>query len=198
MFRYIETLRMASRAAVLAHKNQFRKNKITPYIVHPASVSQMVLMYDPACYLGAITAWFHDVKEDCGKPEIDLMNTALFESPLSGDEIMQVSNAVDALTKNDNITPRLAKWEDCITRLLSDDAPPFTVLVKICDRIDNLMDMEGFAPGFEKIYIEETDMMIRAIERRLLDRYEQAAFNDLKRLRDYIVERDDITVLANL
>ena len=189
---------MVSHAATIAHKNQFRKNKTTPYIVHPASVAQMVLIYNPTCYLGAITAWLHDVKEDCGIQGCVLMDSALFESELSGDEITDVGKSVDLLTKDDSIPNRTDKWKDCIRRFLSDDAPKFTLLVKICDRIDNLSDMEGFGEVFEGIYIAETDMMIHAIRRRLLDKYEQTAFDDLVRLRNDIVKRDHIKTVTNI
>lgn len=198
MFRYIKSLRIAAHAATDAHNGQFRKNGKTPYIVHPASVAQLVLMYDPTCYLGAVTAWCHDILEDCGLRGSAIYVEALAEMPLTSEEGNQIITAVYALTKNDTISPRGAKMEDCVARLIDDDAPPFTILVKICDRIDNLMDMEGFTSEFEKIYINETDMLIRGIQRRLLTRYEQAAFNDLKRLRNHIVKRDNIPVLTNL
>lgn len=192
MFRYIKSLRMAAHTATIAHAGQFRKNKTTPYIVHPASVAQLVLMYNPECYLGAITAWLHDVVEDCGKKGAEDAYDTITSMPLEPYERLAILHSVEALTKDDTLPNRAIKWEDCLRRFLADDAPQFTILVKICDRIDNLMDMDGFAPGFEKIYIAETDMMIRAISRRLLDKYEQRAFSDLKRLRDVIVERDNI------
>jgi (p)ppGpp synthase/HD superfamily hydrolase len=189
---------MAAHAATIAHDGQFRKNKLTPYIVHPASVAQMVLMYNPTCYLGAITAWCHDILEDCGDRGMAIFIGVKMEMPLVPDESYQIGNAVKALTKDDSLSNRTVKWEDCIRRFIDDRAPPFTILVKMCDRIDNLMDMDGFTPEFKKTYIEETDMMIRAINRRLLNRGEQNAFNDLKRLRNYIAERDNIPVLTNL
>lgn len=187
MLQYIESLRIAAHAATIAHADQTRKNGRTPYIVHPASVAQMVLMYDQTNYLGAIVAWYHDVLEDCGVDGAVIFVDSLNNMLLSASEKSQIELAVDVLTKDDRVSPRNAKWDDCLHRLLAVDAPHVALLVKICDRIDNLMDMDGFSPEFRKLYIEETDQMIRAIERRLLTNPEQAAFNDLKELRNEIV-----------
>ena len=188
----IESIRLAAHAATLAHKKQTRKNGRTPYIVHPATVAQLVLFYDNSCYLGAIAAWMHDILEDCGTQGEHAFFAALMDMPLSESEIYRVRRAVYALTKNNIIPNRAAKWDDSLSRLVADDTPPFTILVKICDRMDNLMDMDEFKPGFEKLYIEETDLLISAIRTKLLSNTERRALGDLQELRDLIVKRDNI------
>ena len=144
---------------------QTRKNNQTPYIVHPASVAQLVSLYGGSPYtLGVVSAWYHDVLEDCGESGKEIFKQSLAHTGLSLQDQMQVQSAVEALTKNDNIHPRSRKLEDAMDRVLSNDTPQFTILVKICDRIDNLMDMDGFKPGFRALYLEETDYMIRRFE----------------------------------
>jgi (p)ppGpp synthase/HD superfamily hydrolase len=192
----IESIRIAAHAATIAHNGLFRKNGTTPYIVHPANVAQMVRLYDNSCHLGVITAWSHDILEDCGENGIRIFDDMIVKlrerNLLTNDGAHRVMDAVDALTKNDAIPNRTAKWVDCIVRLTHEDTPHFAILVKICDRIDNLMDMEGFKPGFEKVYIEETDMLIDAVGKIHLTMEDEAAFYDLRRLRDHIVKRDNL------
>ena len=52
--------------ATEAHKEQYRKDRTTPYITHPAAVANLlkeVPIYDENIIAAA---WLHDVIEDCG------------------------------------------------------------------------------------------------------------------------------------
>ena len=196
--KHIEAIRLAAHAATIAHRNQKRKNERTPYIVHPATVSQLVLLYDNECYLGVISAWMHDVLEDCGEEGERIFNELIVDlrmkNLLTNDESHQVMDAVEALTKNDNIHPRSAKMADCVDRLVDPSTPRFAVLVKICDRIDNLMDMDGFKPGFVRIYMSETDQLIGGLKPmyHTANAAELIALGDLVELRDRIVQRENL------
>jgi (p)ppGpp synthase/HD superfamily hydrolase len=186
MFEATESLRMATETAVFAHRLQFRKNGVTPYIVHPANVAQLVSIYDPGNYNAMIVAWFHDVLEDCGQEGRELFGAFIIDAPMHHTDKTIIYNAVEALTKNDNIVGRTPKWEDCIHRLFDSNTPRIARIVKICDRMDNLMDMNGFTDGFKRIYHTETDMLLEAFINEKTHGHmmtnEMAAFRDLERI----------------
>jgi len=183
---FLESIRMSSKAASVAHDGQFRKytSPPVPYIVHPARVAFLIPYYEPDTYnqTAIIAAWMHDMIEDCGEKGIDLFEDALSRMPLHQVYKKEVSDIVIALTKDDNIHPRAAKWQDAIDKVLDESAPNSALLVKICDRIDNLTDLKGFKEGFVKLYLDETDHFIDEI-RRVGRTWEfRQAFDGLERL----------------
>lgn len=46
----------------MAHAGQFRRDGVTPYIEHPATVAKLLERYDE---ITQAVAWLHDVLEDC-------------------------------------------------------------------------------------------------------------------------------------
>jgi len=180
---YLKSLKIAAETAMEAHKGQCRKYNDAPYVVHPARVAQLVILYDNTEYLGAITAWMHDILEDCGYKGECLVTEALYNMPLKPEQKTDLLLSIQALTKDDNIHPRQAKWDDCILRIINKDTPSFTTLVKICDRIDNLMDMEGFSNEFLKMYLKETEQFITTLRSGYLHTiYEENALHELSEI----------------
>jgi guanosine-3',5'-bis(diphosphate) 3'-pyrophosphohydrolase len=176
--KYLQSLKIAAETAMEAHKGQTRKYNDAPYVVHPARVAQLVLVYDNSAYKGAIIAWLHDILEDCGDKGRELVINSLTNMPLSYESKTEILTSIEALTKNDTIHPRQAKWDDCIIRIIKDDHD-FTKLVKICDRIDNLMDMVGFTKEFIKMYLAETQQLIDALDTNNLSVAEDEALDTL-------------------
>ncbi len=150
-------IKMAADHASRAHRGQFRKDRKTPYITHPARVAGLVAMFHGS-HVAVIAAWLHDVYEDC-TPEW-LMRTDAFVAglPLSGDDRADISAIVDAMTKKNTIKGKAARLTDSLDRIL--DAPPEATLVKLCDRIDNLLDSGDRNGGFTKRYLASTDELI--------------------------------------
>lgn len=58
-------VKKAREFAIKAHEGQKRKFTFAPYIVHPASVAQKVLMSPYADENMVCAAWLHDIVEDC-------------------------------------------------------------------------------------------------------------------------------------
>lgn len=188
--KYIQSIKIATEVAFASHKDQKRKHAETPYVIHPARVSQLVLMYNSSEYLGAITAWLHDVIEDCGPVGHTLFENGTLKMPLTEQEKSQIVSGVYALTKDDNISPRQKKWDDAIKRVMDPNAPRFVRLVKICDRIDNLMDLTGFTKDFVAIYLTETRQFIDVIGSSNFTEPERKALDTLilvykQKLQDY-------------
>ncbi|MHB8052609.1 MAG: hypothetical protein ACYDEZ_04890, partial [Methanoregula sp.] len=84
--------------------------------------------------------------------------------PLPADERRDIAAIVDALTKKNTIPGKAARLSDSLDRIL--DAPPEATLVKICDRIDNLLDSADRNGGFTKRYLASTDEVIDTLSVR--------------------------------
>jgi len=165
-------IKTAADHASRAHKGQFRKDRKTPYIIHPARVAGLVGIFNGS-HVAVIAAWLHDVYEDCS-PEWIVKTDELIEGlPLPPDERQEIAAIVDALTKKNTIQRKADRLPDSLRRIL--DAPPEAILVKICDRIDNLLDSADRNGGFTKHYLASTDELIDTLsERASLNGYETA------------------------
>ena len=147
-------IKSAADHASRAHKGQFRKDRRTPYITHPARVAGLVGTFNGS-HVAIIAAWLHDVYEDCS-PEWILKTDELINGfPLPEDDRIDIAAIVDALTKKNTIPGKAARLSDSLDRIL--DAPPEATLVKLCDRIDNLLDSADRNGGFTKRYLASTD-----------------------------------------
>lgn len=181
----LESIKVASVAAAIAHDGQVRKNtKVpVPYITHPARVAFMVTYFDDTYnYTAVISAWMHDILEDCGVRGEKIFINAIDQMPLYPSDKKTIVEIVYALTKDDSIHPRAAKWQDAIDKVINEYAPSEVLLVKLCDRIDNLSDIGGFKEGFIRLYVSETTQLIEAIKRANMESKYVSAFNYLVEL----------------
>jgi len=165
-------IKTAADHASQAHKSQLRKDHKTPYITHPARVAALVGMFNSS-HVAIVSAWLHDVYEDCTPDWIRRTDDFIRGLPLSGDEKNDIAAIVDALTKKNTIKGKAARLSNSLDRIL--DAPPEATLVKLCDRIDNLLDSADRNGGFTKRYLASTDEVIAKLEvRATLYGYEAA------------------------
>jgi (p)ppGpp synthase/HD superfamily hydrolase len=165
-------IKAAADHASQAHKGQLRKDRRTPYITHPARVAALVGMFNGS-HVAVISAWLHDVYEDCTPDWIKRTDEIIAGLPLQEDERADIAAIVDALTKKNTIKGKTARLSNSLDRIL--DAPPEATLVKLCDRIDNLLDSADRNGGFTKRYLASTDELIGKLEvRALLYGYEPA------------------------
>jgi (p)ppGpp synthase/HD superfamily hydrolase len=165
-------IKTAADHASRAHKGQFRKDRKTPYITHPARVAGLVGTFRGS-HVAIIAAWLHDVYEDCSPVWILKTDELIEGMPLSADERLDIAAIVNALTKKNTITGKAARLSDSLDRILN--APPEATLVKLCDRIDNLLDSADRNGGFTKRYLASTDELIDTLSvRASLNGYETA------------------------
>ena len=106
--------------AARAHKGQFRKDRRTPYIIHPARVAVLVGIFG-GTHFAIITAWLHDIFEDCTPEWIAETERFIAHLPFTDDEKNDITVMVDALTKKNTIRGKEARLSDSISRIL--DAP---------------------------------------------------------------------------
>jgi (p)ppGpp synthase/HD superfamily hydrolase len=156
-------IKTAADHASRAHKGQFRKDRRTPYITHPARVAGLVGMFNGS-HVAIIAAWLHDVYEDCPVDWLIKTDELIDGLPLPADERSDIAAIVEALTKKNTIPGKAARLSDSLDRIL--DAPPEATLVKICDRIDNLLDSADRNGGFTKRYLASTDEVIQKLSVR--------------------------------
>ncbi|NMB77479.1 MAG: hypothetical protein GYA23_00095, partial [Methanomicrobiales archaeon] len=115
-------------------------------------------------HVAIIAAWLHDVYEDC-PPEWLVRTDELVEHlPLPEEDRQDIAAIVEAMTKKNTIAGKAARLSDSLDRIL--DAPPEATLVKICDRIDNLLDSADRNGGFTKRYLASTDEVITKLSVR--------------------------------
>ena len=149
--------------ATEAHRNQARKDGRTPYIVHPVAVLRRLssdLGVDDADILCA--GVLHDVIEDSGVTREELARR--FGERVAGwvQELTIPEGLHGPSVPDDRKTERLVQdvgrmsWE--------------AVLVKLCDRWDNLRDMANAQWGAEKRknYRTQTLEILRAVDRRFV------------------------------
>jgi len=155
--RRLFAIQLAAGHAAQAHKGQFRKDRRTPYIVHPAKVASLTGMFGGS-HVGVIAGWLHDIYEDCGPEWITRTDELISELPVQPGERTDIAVILDSLTKKNTIRGKGPRLSDSIDRIL--DAPPEATLVKICDRIDNLLDSVGRNGRFTERYLASTDEII--------------------------------------
>ncbi len=165
------SIQIAADAASRAHHGQVRNNGKTPFIAHPRRVAERVKFFG-GDHIGIIAAWLHDVMEDCDEGDCIVLDT-LRDLELSQQERDEIFAIVSALTKNDTIQGKSERQADTLTRISR--APPQAILIKLCDRMDNLIDAWDRDTTFLSIYLALTDQLIAALSEGALRRgYNQA------------------------
>ena len=142
----------------LLHSGQTRKDKITPFVVHPLRVSALVDSYGGDLE-EILAALFHDTVEDV--PDFNLLKlheTLMILHEIHEFDVDKVKNIVVALTKNKFCKNRKERNNDAIYRILNGGES--AILVKLCDTMDNLNDSYVLDSGFLKIWLDEHIAML--------------------------------------
>ena len=174
-----KAIKIAADAATHAHRGQFRKDNKTPYIVHPRRVAEQVKSFG-GDHIGIIAAWLHDVMEDCEGGE-GIVRDALQKMGLSQQEQDEIFAIVSALTKNSEIKDKSERLADTLERI--NQAPPQAILVKLCDRMDNVTDARDRGENFLSGYLTRTDQLIVALSDGAMNYGYIRALETLKALR---------------
>jgi guanosine-3',5'-bis(diphosphate) 3'-pyrophosphohydrolase len=155
--------------AAIAHNGQRRRGAGNiPYIVHPARVAALVTRFG-GDWRAIAVAWLHDVIEDCPAYN-DVTKFVEFVDSLAISDVDKqlITMMVIALTKDPTIESRKERLIEHIKMI--ENAPQQAVLVKLCDRIDNLVMnryeiVEDKIDGMEfsiflEMYLEETRILL--------------------------------------
>lgn len=123
---------IARELAIHFHDGQFRRDGVTPYIIHPQSVANRVRgvvsgWNEAFRQLAEAVAWLHDVVEDTRCTELILREIFWRDS--------RVVDSVMLLTKKPGTV-----YEDSIRSIIAATELPAARIVKIQDILSNLAD----------------------------------------------------------
>lgn len=125
----LDRLNKAANFAAVAHRNQVRKSKSTPYIVHPLMVG--IMLADAGCSVDVIiSGYLHDTIED---------------TPVTAEDIHaefgeNVLNIVEGCSEPD----KSAEWEDRkqhTIEFLQEEASIDVCMVTCADKLHNIRSM---------------------------------------------------------
>ena len=144
----------AAHLARRAHEGQKRKYTGRPYIEHPARVAGKVGLYVNVIEEMVAAAYLHDVLED---------TQATYQ------EIVAATNQATAdlvkwVTNPSKQHPNLRREErKAMDREHLRWAPWEAKIIKLTDRIDNLLEMGGAPWDFQVLYAQESIMLAEAV-----------------------------------
>ena len=179
----IAILNKAAIFACKAHAGQFRKDGVTPYSTHPVRVAN-ILAFHCASPIEIICGYWHDILEDLPEKREELLKE-LTSYNLGMQTNIEILNILEAVCKptEGNRTLRNKKFVEQIIR-----GGKSAIMVKICDRIDNVMDSNGLGDFAEEYVVKETGYVIKEFDKLNMNGYVNSAFNTLKAARNEIVE----------
>ncbi|HEX6764655.1 MAG TPA: HD domain-containing protein, partial [Polyangiaceae bacterium] len=154
----VDLIRKAYKYSEWAHQGQTRKSG-EPYFVHPASVAGLIteLRLDTASVCAGL---LHDVLEDTRVTSTDL--TREF-----GSEVMTIVDGVTKLGKI-NFNSREDRQAESFGKMVVAMAQDLRVLlVKLCDRLDNMRTMDHMKPEAQERISRETREIYAPLASRL-------------------------------
>lgn len=154
----IELIRRAYTYSKWAHREQTRKSG-DPYFIHPASVAGIIatLRLDTASVCAGL---LHDVVED----------TAATTGDLAREFGAEIANLVDGVTKlgKINFTSREDHQAENFRKMVVAMSQDIRVLlVKLCDRLDNMRTLEFMKPESQERIARETMEIYAPLANRL-------------------------------
>lgn len=140
--------------ATKAHGEQLRKSG-EPYITHPLSVVENVYKYKKSKNLDTllIAACLHDTLEDTDVSYYDIVKEF---GP-------QIAALVLELTNDEDMKNILGK--ECYLSIKMKNMSSWALVIKLCDRLDNLKDLSEREEEFKIHYMSETIGILDSILR---------------------------------
>lgn len=173
---WMKAANIASIYAAQAHLGQTRKDGVTPYIVHPARVAGLVTQFGGSPTT-VIAAWFHDVVEDCqGNPEEDHVIPALKQMEIGPGSYawIEILDNIRFMTKDASLHKK-ERESEFLSRL--EQASAEQGLLKVCDRIDNLLDApncQNVSKTWAEEYFAESENLLQSLPTCVQVKYPEA------------------------
>jgi GTP pyrophosphokinase len=165
-----DLIKRAYRFAEWAHREQMRKSG-DPYFVHPVSVAGIIaeLRLDTASVCAGL---LHDVLEDSG------VTRATIEAEF-GDEIAGIVDGVTKLGKFNFISREDRQAESFRKMVVAMAQDLRVILVKLCDRLDNMRTLAHMKPDAQERIARETLEIYAPLAARLGMQRVKAELEDL-------------------
>lgn len=135
--------------ATIMHEGQIRFGGV-PYINHPKRVAEYVRKYKQSNNIEMlmICAYLHDTLEDTEATYYDLVN--IFGP--------QVASIVLELTTDEDLKKEIGK--ERYLEIKMKNMSSWALVIKLCDRLDNISDLSNASIKFRKKYTKETLQII--------------------------------------
>ncbi|MFX0135610.1 MAG: HD domain-containing protein [Candidatus Hodarchaeota archaeon] len=136
------------------HKEQKRKFSGKPYFTHPSNVASMVAKYTKDEEI-IMAAYLHDTIED----------TATTYKEIFKEFGKKVAELVGELTSDKSKYSKSTKSLYLLKKMnnMSDEA----LLIKLCDRLDNISGYPDEPNNFVKLYMKQTKYILSNLKRNL-------------------------------
>ena len=156
------------------HEGMVRKGDGRPYIMHPLSVMQHLYKYKKSKNINllAIATVCHDLLEDTKTTTTEIVR-------LFG---LNVASIVTELTTDEEKKNKVGKAQYLLTKMLGMSS--YALVIKLCDRLDNIMDMKSMSDSFIKKYIKETNFILDGLcedDARKLTRTHKCLIRDIRK-----------------
>ena len=153
-----DMIRRAYKLAEDSHKDQKRKSG-DPYIMHPARVAWLLadLVNDPSTIAAGL---LHDVIEDCG----------VTYNQLKAQFSVEVADLVEGVTKISSLNFSTARESQVATlrkMILAMASDVRVVLIKLCDRLHNMLTLDHLSPQRQKAIAQSTMDIYAPLANRL-------------------------------
>jgi (p)ppGpp synthase/HD superfamily hydrolase len=138
------------------HALQLRKYTDEPYIEHPIRVAGLVMRLPQVDDKVIAAALLHDVVEDC---DVLIQDLESFFGSIVTEYVYELTNRYTT-----DFAPRLNRKER--KRLECERLSYISAMakcIKLCDRLDNLVDLGLAQPSFRDVYIAESYLLVEAI-----------------------------------
>lgn len=147
-------VKKARKLSEKAHKNQIRKFDGSPYIVHPESVAKIVIGNKKSKHMNELisVAYLHDVIEDSG---------ISFDFLLKEFGYM-VASIILEVTNEGSLIKKYGKKYYMSNKVLT--LTNYGLVIKLCDRLDNVSDLRLADIDFKDRYVDETKFVIQVLE----------------------------------
>lgn len=136
------------------HKGQIRKGpEKKEYINHPINVANLVKKYKDSHNIDILVAaaYLHDTLEDTDTTYYDLVK-------IFG---VEVASLVSELTTNKDMKKDLGKDKYLAYKLKG--MTSWALVIKLCDRLDNVSDLHSVDDDFRKKYVNETIFILNYV-----------------------------------
>ena len=166
----LELIKRAYAFAEQAHQGQLRKSG-DPYLIHPLTVAQIIaeLRLDVACICAGL---LHDCVEDTSATVDDI-------SKLFGADVALLVEGVTKLGKVRWQTREEHQAENFRKMLMAMARDIRVILIKLCDRLDNMRTLGAMAPEKQERIARETMEIYAPLAHRLGIQWIKAELEDL-------------------
>lgn len=156
------------------HNGQIRKGDGRPYILHPLSVMQHLYKYKQSKNINmlAVSTILHDLLEDTDTTYEEILN-------LFG---VQVLSIVVELTSDKQKIEEIGKAPYLLGKMVA--MSNYALVIKLCDRLDNILDMKSMSDDFRNKYINQTNFILNGLEEssRGLSKTHKKLIKEIKRV----------------